>query len=179
MSARAERPRPRLVNGEFVPTRETPFSSQLDALIAEIREGRAPNLGRFCGYCCTPLGDRRTVCVTCGASTAETPARSKISRPLAAVYTAKRRREARIIHSAAWAGILLGTAISIGLILALPGWTKVFAILFLIVGSYFLATYAGNVLAQNWAYRSGLEFFAGRWQEYQHARKEGSIDDDA
>ena len=49
----------------------------------------------------------------------------------------------------------MGTAISVGLIVALPGWTKVFAVIFLIAGSYYLASYLGNVLAQNYAYHAG------------------------
>ena len=44
-----------LVDGEFIPSPEIPFSDTLDELIAEIRAGRAPNLGRFCGFCSTPI----------------------------------------------------------------------------------------------------------------------------
>ncbi len=179
MSARLEAPAVRYEEGRFVATHDVPFSTALDELIAEVREGNAPNLGRFCGYCSTPLTPQDGVCPTCATETAALAPREKIPRPLAAVYTRKRKVEARIIHSAAWLGISIGAAISIGLILALPGWTKIFAVIFLVAGSYYLASYMGNVLAQDFAYRRGLRTFAARWQEYRRALATGEVSDDA
>ena len=178
MSARLPPPPVRYEEGRFVATREVPFSTALDELIAEVREGNAPNLGRFCGYCSTPLTPQDGVCPTCATETAALAPREKIPRPLAAVYTRKRKVEARIIHSAAWLGITIGAAISIGLILVLPGWTKIFAVIFLVAGSYYLASYMGNVLAQDFAYRRGLRTFAARWQEYRRALATGEVSDD-
>lgn len=171
-------PAPTMEDGEFVPTYEVPFSEALDEMIAEVRAGNAPNLGRFCGYCYTPLDSKRERCPTCGTSARETPTREKIARTLAQVYTAKRKREARYVHSAAWAGILFGAAVSVGLIVVLPGWTKVFAILFLIVGSYCIASYLGNVAVQNYAYRRGLEQFSTAWQEFLALRAAGAVDEE-
>jgi hypothetical protein len=179
VSARAELPAIRYDDGEFVATPDVPFSEALDKLIAEIRDGKAPNLGRFCGYCATPLTPAAERCPTCATETETLAPRDKIPRPLAAVYTRKRKVEARIIHSAAWLGITIGAAISIGLILVLPSWTKVFAVIFLIVGSFYIASYMGNVLAQNYAYRRGLRSFAARWQECQRALEAGEVTDDA
>ena len=177
-SSRPAPPEPKIVDGRFVPTRDVPFSETLDQLIAEIRDGKAPNLGIFCDYCCTPLAGQQSRCPTCGTALAEHPPREKISRTLARIYTAKRKREARYVHGAAWSGILIGAAISIGLIIALPGWTKIFAIVFLIIGSYYVASYLGNVLVQGHAYRSGLRLFARHWHEYAQARRTGTVDDD-
>ena len=101
VSARAELPLIRYDEGEFVATREVPFSAALDKLIAEVRQGNAPNLGRFCGYCATPLTPAAERCPTCTTETETVAPREKIPRPLAAVYTRKRKVEARIIHSAA------------------------------------------------------------------------------
>ena len=171
-------PAPTMVDGEFVPTHAVPFSEALDAMIAEVRAGNAPNLGRFCGYCYTPLESKRDRCPTCGTTVAETAPREKISRTLAQVYTAKRKREGRYVHSAAWGGLLLGAAVAVGLILVLPGWTKVFAILFLIVGSYYIASYLGNVAVQNYAYRRGLEQFSVAWQEFLALRASGAEDEE-
>ena len=170
-------PEPTIVDGEFVPTRDVPFSLALDELIAQIRAGEAPNLGRFCGYCCTPLGSGAQSCPTCGTEVRELATREKISRPLAEIYTAKRKREGRWVHSAAWAGLILGTIISVGLIIVLPNWTKVFAIIFMILGSYLIATYLGNYWVQDRAFRAGLRFFAAGW-EYSAERDRGALDDD-
>ena len=179
MAARPDLPPIHYVDGEFVSTRDVPFSPSLDELIADIRSGQAPNLGRFCGYCCTPLGADSQRCATCDTRIDDVPPRSKIPRPLAAVYTRKRKIEARIIHSAAWLGIALGTGIGSGLILALPSWTKIVGVIFLLAGSFYIASYFGNVLAQNYAYRRGFKAFAQRWQEYLRARASGAAEDDA
>ncbi len=171
-------PEPRIVDGEFVATHDVPFSVTLDSMIAEVRAGNAPNIGRFCRYCCTPLEHGTSVCPTCDTTTDDHPPRDKISPSLAEIYTAKRKREARYIHGAAWFGLLFGTSISVVMIMVLPGWTKVFAILFLILGSYYIASYLGNVLIQEYAYRNGLKLFAERWQEYDRQRALGKLNDD-
>ena len=156
--------------GRFVPTHTVPFSETLDQLIAEIRAGNAPNLGHFCGHCNHPLPRTAALCRICGVETAVIEAVDKIDRRLAQIYTAKRKREGRWVHGAAWGGILLGTLISLGLIVLLPGWTKVFAVIFLILGSYYIASYLGNVAIQDWAYRRGLLTFAREWQAVRRER---------
>ncbi len=165
-SAASGIPQPTYQDGDFVPTRDVPFSSELDELIAEIRAGRAPNIGRFCGYCSAPLGQEES-CGVCGETTSTIPASDKIDRDLAQIYHAKRKREGLYVHLAAWSGILLATALSILMILLLPGWTKVFAIVFLVLGGYFAGVFFGNVLIQGFAYRAGLNMFAKRWAEWR------------
>lgn len=165
-SATSSIPEPAYRDGEFVPTRDVPFSSELDEMIAEIRAGNAPNIGRFCGYCCAPIGELES-CAVCGETTERTPAVDKIDRDLAQIYQAKRKREGLYVHLAAWTGILLATAVSILMILFLPGWTKVFAIIFLVLGGYFAGVFFGNVLIQGYAYRAGLKMFARRWAEWR------------
>ncbi len=164
-------PEPTYEDGEFVPTRDVPFSSELDEMIAEIRAGNAPNIGRFCGFCCAPLG-RSDYCGVCDLTTERVPAVDKIDRELAQIYHAKRKREGLYVHLAAWTGILLATALSILLILVLPGWTKVFAIIFLVLGGYFAGVFFGNVLIQGFAYRAGLKMFARRWAEWRASAAE-------
>ena len=166
MTAAPTLPTPTYEDGDFVPTRDVPFSAELDELIAEIRAGNAPNIGRFCGYCSAPLG-REEHCAVCGEATARTPAVDKIDRDLAQIYTAKRKREGLYVHLAAWSGILLATGLSILMIWFLPGWSKVFAIIFLVLGGYFCGVFFGNVLVQGYAYRAGLSLFAKRWTEWR------------
>ena len=38
------------------------FSPRLDELMGAMIKGEAPNVGRFCGYCYTPLGKKRDEC---------------------------------------------------------------------------------------------------------------------
>ena len=164
-------PEPRFRDGDFIPTREVPFSTELDELIAEIRAGNAPNIGRFCGYCSAPLGEL-DACGVCGETVDRTPAADKIDRDLAQIYQAKRKREGLYVHLAAWSGILLATALSILMILLLPGWTKVFAVIFLVLGGYFAGVFFGNVLIQGFAYRAGLKMFARRWTQWRASSSE-------
>ncbi len=155
-------PEPTYRDGDFVPTRQVPFSSELDELIAEIRAGNAPNIGRFCGYCSAPLGQLDS-CAVCGETTDRTPSVDKIDRDLAQMYHAKRKREGLYVHLAAWTGILLATGLAILMILFLPGLTKIFAIIVLVLGGYFAGVFFGNVLIQGFAYRAGLRMFAHSW----------------
>ena len=97
------------------------------------------------------------MCGICGESTDSTPAVDKIDRDLAQIYHAKRKREGLYVHLAAWSGILLATALSILMILLLPGWTKVFAIIFLVLGGYFAGVFFGNVLIQGFCLSGGSE----------------------
>ncbi len=159
-------PEPTYRNGDFVPTRAVPFSSELDEMIAEIRAGNAPNIGRFCGYCSAPLG-QADACGVCGEPTERTPSVDKIDRELAQIYHAKRKREGLYVHLAAWTGILLATGLSILLILVLPDWTKIFAIIVLVLGGYFAGVFFGNVLVQGFAYRAGLRMFAKSWADWK------------
>ena len=162
---------PTFVDGEFQPSRAVPFSRELDELIHEIRAGEAPNIGRFCGYCCAPLG-RASSCEVCGESASRTAPLEKIDRELAQIYVAKRKREALFVHGFTWTGILLMTGLAVLLMVVLPGWTKIFAIMTLVLGGYFAGVFFGNVLAQTPAYRSGLRLFARRWSEYAAAARE-------
>ena len=47
------------------------FSERLDEVMAAMLDGRAPNVGRFCGYCYTPLGKRWEECPHCRRTTAD------------------------------------------------------------------------------------------------------------
>ena len=163
---------PKFEDGVFVPTRAVPFSDELDQLIAAIRNGEAPNLGRFCGRCSAPLGEL-DACSVCGEEVSETEPAGKIDRELAAIYTAKRKREALFVHLAAWTGILLATALAVLLIVFFGAeglWVVALGLGILIIGGYFAGVYFGNVLIQERAYRSGLRMFAEHWADYQAGR---------
>ena len=154
------------------PTRTATFARPTKCYLSELDElnRRDPRLAGatsvLCGYCSAPLGQKET-CLVCGETTDVTPAVDKIDRELAQIYQAKRKREGLYVHLAAWSGILLATALSILMILLLPGWTKVFAIVFLVLGGYFAGVFFGNVLIQGFAYRAGLNMFAKRWAQWR------------
>ena len=77
------------------------------------------------------------------------------------------------MHLAAWTGILLATALSVLLIYFFADagiWVVALGLLILIAGGYFAGVFFGNVLIQDRAYRSGLDMFASRWQDYRAGR---------
>ena len=60
MSSRARRRK------ERAPPPELPvFSDRLTAVLEEFIAGKAPNVGRFCGYCYTPIDAQRLHCPHC------------------------------------------------------------------------------------------------------------------
>lgn len=66
-----------------------------------------------------------------------------------------------------WNDRRMATGLSILMMPLLPGWTKVFAIIFLVLGGYVAGVFFGNVLIQEFACRAGLKMFARRWVEWR------------
>ena len=84
------------------------FSPRLDELMAAMIKGTAPNVGRFCGYCYTPLGKKREECRHCGTSTSDYAPVEKLPMEFGALYRRMRKRESLIVNSFAFAGLGLG-----------------------------------------------------------------------
>jgi hypothetical protein len=88
------------------------FSERLDTLMSAMLDGEAPNVGRFCGYCYTPLG-KKAGCATLrphdvGASPAAAAGGDRPHR--------HRKRESLIVNSFAFAGLTLGLVLFIALV---------------------------------------------------------------
>ena len=81
------------------------FSTRLDEIMAAMMRGEAPNVGRFCGYCYTPVGKREDVCAHCGRTTAEYAPVAKLPLDFIALYRRMRKRESLIVNSFAFAGL--------------------------------------------------------------------------
>ncbi len=155
-----------------LPPGHTPvFSPRLDELLQEIDAGRAPNGGRFCGYCYTPLARDRQACPHCGYTTAEWPPVGNIPRQVFDLFDRMRRREGYVVHSLAAVGILLAFALSFVLFYRLPHmpWLildGVVLIALTLTLPKLTGGWLGDELGAAWAQRR----LASEWQEFEAGR---------
>lgn len=153
------------------------FSPRLDELMAAMIAGQAPNVGRFCGYCYTPLAKQATSCQHCGRSTTDYEPVSKLPMEFGALYRRMRKRESLIVNSFAFAGLGLGVLLFIVLVaVAVYGfdqslWMLAFATLVLLVGGRVFAGLLGGWLGDSIGYRYAHRKLVDEWHEYEQARE--------
>jgi hypothetical protein len=162
-----ERPHP-----EDIPV----FSPRLDEIMGAMLKGAIPNVGRFCGYCYTPVGKKAEECAHCGRDVASWPPVDRLPTEFLDLYRRMRRRESLIVNSFAFAGLALGLLLFIALVgLAvyrfdqnlwlLAGATAVF----IIGGRVFaglLGGWIGDAIGYDYAHRKLVE----EWREYERER---------
>lgn len=149
---------------------EPVLSPRLQELLAEVVRGRAPNAGRFCGYCYHPLPDGTTACPHCQHATADYPPVNSVPREVLLLFLAQRRREATVVRSIAYGGLLGGLALALYLFVVVPEWWNAAVFMLTLgvtyVGAANLANSIGDWLGYNWgqsvARRRWLAFVAQR-----------------
>jgi hypothetical protein len=152
------------------------FSQRLDEIMAAMIKGEIPNVGRFCGYCYTPVTKNATSCTHCGRSVSEWPTVAKIPTDLFDVYRRMRKRESLIVNSFAFAGLALGLLLFIGLVaLAVYRynanlWLLAFATGAFIVGGRIFAGILGGWIGDNIGYDYAQKKLALEWAEYEQRR---------
>lgn len=158
--------------GESAPPSEQAsiLSARLQALLEDILQARAPNAGRFCGNCYSPLVDDADQCGHCGLSAAERPPVRQIPAEVFAMFRAQRLREAIPVRSLAWGGLALGLALALFLMVVLPFWWNVGASVVAFGVSYVAAANIANSLGDAVGYRWGRRVLEKRWRAFQEAR---------
>jgi hypothetical protein len=166
------------VTEESAPASNLPiFSPRLDELMANMLAGEAPNVGRFCGYCYTPLGRRADVCPHCQRTTAEYEPVAKIPTDFFVLYKRMRRRESIIVNSFAFAGLGLGLLVFIGMVAIAVYrynaslWWMAAATVVLIVGGRIFAGILGGWIGDSIGYDVAQRKLAVEWAEYERARE--------
>jgi len=155
------------------------FSPRLDEILGLMIKGEIPNVGRFCGYCYTPLGKGEERCNHCGRARDEYPAVAKIPAEFAALYKAMRKRESLIVNSFAFAGLGIGLVLFIALVaLAVYRYEAAWAMLALatavfIIGGRVFAGLLGGWIGDNVGYDYAHRKLAIEWAEYERAREAG------
>jgi hypothetical protein len=154
------------------------FSPRLDEVMAAMIKGEAPNAGRFCGYCYTPLSRAATVCPHCGTATDDYAPVDRLPREFGQLYRRMRRRESLIVNSFAFAGLGLGVLIFIALVavavylMDASLWMLGFATLVLLVGGRVFAGLLGGWIGDDIGYRYARRKLAEEWPAYERWRDE-------
>lgn len=156
---------------------ETPFP-YLDKLQEKMEERlahRVPAAGRFCGYCYGRMRSEDVSCGFCGISTVDRPAVSEIPQDVLKAYKAKASTEALWVHTGAFTGLILASAIFIIMVIWGPGILghPALAFLELLVGGYFLAQFFGPLLFAQWGYKKGARKRDALWARFL-AERDGS-----
>jgi hypothetical protein len=147
------------------------FSGRLLALMDDIMAGRAPNAGRFCGYCYHLLGPERAVCPHCGRAVAAFPAVDVLPEEVLEMHRRRRSREGTVVRSIAWGGLTIGVIVAL-LPLALAGvtWWSVTLFFGLLVFFYVLSANLANWLGDAIGYRWGQAIVRRRWERFRAGR---------
>jgi hypothetical protein len=154
------------------------FSPRLDELMASMLKGETPNVGRFCGYCYTPLRKKAEACTHCERSTSAYEPVAKIPLDFFELYKRMRKREALIVNSFAFGGLGLGLLLFI-LLVALAVyrlhqslWALAGATAVLIIGGRVFAGILGGWIGDSIGYDYAHRKLIAEWDEYERAREE-------
>jgi hypothetical protein len=152
------------------------FSPRLDELMAAMIKGQAPNVGRFCGYCYTPLTKKATACEHCARTTVEWAPVDKLPMEFGALYRRMRKRESLIVNSFAFAGLGLGVLLFVALVAVAVYkmdqslWMLGFATVVLMVGGRVFAGLLGGWIGDSVGYNFAHRRLIDEWIEYERDR---------
>jgi len=143
------------------------LSERLEILLDDIAVGRAPNAGRFCGYCYNPLSADRVSCLHCGRATAECAPVEHIPQEVAQMYKKSRSREGTVVRTIAWGGLTLGVTLAL-VPLAFGGvqWWTVSLFFGLMVFFYILSANLANSVGDALGYAWGQSMLRKRWGQF-------------
>ncbi len=152
------------------------FSERLDEVLAMMIKGDAPNAGRFCGNCYTPLGKKVQECPHCALATSEATTIARVPPEVIAMYRRMRKRESLIVNSFAFAGLFLGVLL-FGAMVAVAvyrmdgSWIMLtFSLVALLVGGRVFAGILGGWIGDDIGYRSAHRKLVLEWEGYSRER---------
>jgi hypothetical protein len=151
------------------------FSERLTEVLEAYLNGEAPNAGRFCGNCYTPIGPERRQCPHCVRSVNDFTPVQRIPDEIIDMFRRKRRRESLVVNSFAYVGLALSVVIFIVVFyfIWVNGgnlWLYVFNIALLFVLARVLAGLIGGFIGDDVGYRFARRRLAREWTEYSSHR---------
>jgi hypothetical protein len=155
---------------------ETPiFSERLTAFLESYYAGEAPNAGRFCGHCYSPLAKERTECPHCGRSVKARPPVGFVPDPVREMFRRMRGRESLIVNSFAYLGLALAVLIFIvafAITFSLSGnvWLLALDTALLFVLARVLAGLLGGWIGDELGHRYAQRKLAEEWQAFEAER---------
>ena len=163
----------------YVPDDDCPlFSERLEEHIVAVSRGEAPNAGRFCGHCYTPIGEQTAVCPHCATATSERRPVRRIPEVIVEMLMAQRKTESRIVNGFAYLGLTLAVVGGLVLVLGVPYlrahliWATIVYAAVLIVGGRVLAGVLGGYYGDRIAYERARGRVREEWAEWVAKRGE-------
>lgn len=153
------------------------FSERLDTLMAAMLDGEAPNVGRFCGYCYTPLGKKADTCAHCARTTSDYEPVAKLPPEVIDLYRRMRKRESLVVNSFAFAGLGLGLVLFILLVAVAVYrfdqslWMLAGATAVLIVGGRIFAGILGGWIGDAIGYDFAHKRLVEEWAVFERERE--------
>ena len=151
------------------------FSERLTSALNAMFKGEAPNAGRFCGHCYTPVDQDRTRCPHCARSLADAVPVARVPDEILTMFRQLRSRESMIVNGFAYAGMLLGVLIFIAIFYVLftvnaNVWWYVFNIILLFVLARGLAGLLGGFIGDDIGYRYARRKLIEEWTGFEAER---------
>ncbi len=167
--AAAKVPEPEGIAGYVSPY---PYLDLLQEKMEERLARRVPAAGRFCGFCYGRLRQEDARCPFCGTSTEERATVAEIPQDALRAYYVKSKTEARWVHTGAFVGLLVASALFLWMVLWAPGFLghPALALAVLVLGSYPLAQLFGPLIFGQIGYRKGAKKRDRMWAEHMRAR---------
>ncbi len=167
----------------YVPDDGCPlFSERLEAHILAVRAGEAPNRGRFCGNCYTPMSGQSERCPHCDETTSgEGPtdgpaAVEQVPEAVMEMLRAVHRIERNWVNGFAYIGLLIAVLGGLAIVLGIPYLrerllvaTIVYGVI-LLIGSRGLAGTLGGYYGDRIGYARGRAVLREDWAEWVEER---------
>jgi hypothetical protein len=149
------------------------FSPQLEQHLVAVSRGEAPNAGRFCGHCYTPLSRDTRICPHC-ANDQQTgrAAVEHVPEPITEMLRVHRKTESRWVNGFAYLGLLIATIAGLVFVLATPViqdsliWATVVYGIILLVGGRMLAGFLGGYYGDRLGYAKARARTRASWEAW-------------
>ena len=157
------------------------FSERLTDVLDTIFKGEAPNAGRFCGYCFTPVDLERTHCMHCGEAVERHPPVERVPKEVLEMFRQLRRRESLVVNGFAYLGLALAVLIFTAVFyviftLEVSVWWYAADTLLLFVLARGLAGLIGGWIGDEVGFRYARRKLAEDWQAYEAEHNGGAGD---
>ena len=149
------------------------FSQSLEDHIVSVSRGQAPNVGRFCGHCYTPLSRDTEMCPHCreDTRTGRKPVDAVPGRMLD-ILRRQRAIESRWVNGFAYLGVLIAVVTGLAIVLSVPLfrnsliWATIFYGAYLLIGSRVLPAVLGGYFGDRMGFEKARAETRAAWDEW-------------
>ncbi len=151
------------------------FSDRLTTVLETVLAGQAPNAGRFCDFCYSPVDLGRKHCRHCRREVKESRLVARVPDEVFLMFRRMRRRESLVVNSFAYLGLALAMLVFVVLTYVILAnganfWWFVVNIALLFVLARVLAGLLGGFVGDELGYRHARRKLAQEWAAYESQR---------